>query len=78
LTTAFAGVWSAASRGGANIAANQALSGCTGGAANFSLVMAAGAGNTDLVSGSLYFNVGTSQASAIADVTIWLLDKSIN
>ena len=78
LATAFAGVWSAASRGGANIAANQALSGCAGGTANFSLVLAAGASNTDLTSASLCFNVGTSQASAVADVTIWLLDKSIN
>ena len=78
LTTALAGIWSAASKGGTNIAASQALSGCTGGATNFSLALAPGAGNTDLTSAKLYFNVGTSQASPTVDVTIWILDKSIN
>ena len=78
LTSALAGVWSAAGKGGTNIAASQALSGCTGGATNFSLALATGAGNTDLTSAKLYFNVGTSQASPTVDVTIWILDKSIN
>jgi len=78
LTTAQLGVWTAASKGGTNIAANQALSICASTTTNQPLTLTPAAGTTDSTSANLFVNVGTLQSSPTADVTIWLLDKSIN
>lgn len=76
LTTATAGVFTAAAGGGLALCANQALSAITANAvntdANMLILSATIAGRTYINSTTLYFRVGTAQgAAATADVYVY-------
>lgn len=77
LTTATAGVFSAAGGGGTTIAADQALSALTAATKFDDLTLGAGVGTDVLTAGTLYIRCGTAQgAAATADCYIfgWVYD----